>query len=100
MEDLVFTPFEEIVLRASRDSSVTVRRKKLTVAFGLVAIFCPLAMGLMTKSWVWVVFLSTVYVLVTVLEKIVHANAVLAYKSVIRKLQNKIEGISMSSRNL
>ena len=84
--DPEFTPSEQMVLRACADSARTVRRRRIAIATGcsvLVGIGAAWCFGL-SREFVLLAFAA--YVVGAILERVAYANAVLAYKSVIRKL--------------
>jgi hypothetical protein len=93
MKDIDFTPLENHVLQASFNPAITLHRQRQVLAFGLVTFFCPVAVGIATHSWVWVAVAMMVYVAITIWEKHAYGNAVIAYKSVIRKLKARLDDL-------
>jgi len=88
---LDLTPLEREILQRSRDSTVTIRRKRIVVVTGLLAAFAfwYLFEVLDSRSLAFVVVL--VYLVITMIEKWAYANAVLGYKSLIRKLVSRLD---------
>ena len=86
MTDPEFTPSEQVVLGASADSQRTVRRRRIAIITGcsvLAGIGAAWYFGL-SREFVLLAFAA--YVVGAMLERVAYANAVLAYKSAIRKL--------------
>lgn len=81
---------EQRLLERSRDRASTVRRKRLavfTAGIMLVAVWLLFTL-LESRTLAMVVFF--VYVLVTAIERWAYANAVLGYKSLVRKLHDRL----------
>lgn len=86
MADQEFTPLEQHFVDASERPEVTVRRRRLVIIWTLALIAAVIVAGLLPVSRTFFVVAFAVYVLITLREKVAYANAVLVYKSVIRKL--------------
>ena len=91
MESPDFTPIEDRFFRACLDPVATRRRQRQILVFGTPALICPLAVGYFTQSWAWVAGLAMIYIAITIWEKNAYGNGVLVYKSVVRKLQARLE---------
>jgi hypothetical protein len=91
MEDLDLTVVEKHFLEASFDSTVTRRRQRRALLFGLVTLLTPIVVGRATQSWVLVAATMMLYVAISIWEKNAYGNGVLVYKSVIRKLHARLE---------
>ena len=86
MADQEFTSLEQHFLDASARPEVTVRRRRLVIIWALALIASIGVAGLLPVSRTFFVVAFAIYVLITLREKVAYANAVLVYKSVIRKL--------------
>ena len=86
MTDPEFSTLEQQFVEASARPEITVRRRRTVVvaAFGLVGAIIVAALLPVSRTVFVIAFAA--YVLITLWEKVAYANAVLVYKSVIRKL--------------
>lgn len=91
MKDLELTPLERRLLDRSDKPEITRRRRTIVIASGLGFAAALVAMALVKRSWQLVLGIALLYIAITVWEKVAYANAVLAYKSVIRKLKKRAE---------
>ncbi len=91
MDDLEFTPTEEKFFKACYAPAVTRRRQRRVLMAGLVALISPAVIGFRSQSWPWVAGLMMSYVVLTIWEKNAYGNGVLVYKSVVRKIQSRLE---------
>jgi hypothetical protein len=91
-EDLLGLTGEEAdVLRRSADSEVTRRRIRQVVLFASLFAVVLLVVGVLVRSWSMLLAVSLLYVGITALEKVAYGRAVLLYKSLVRKLANRVE---------
>jgi hypothetical protein len=81
-----FTQLEQQILAGSATPDVTVRRRRVVIITALLLVAAILYAATTPLSRTVFVVAFAAYVLITLIEKIAYANAVLAYKSVIRKL--------------
>lgn len=100
MKNVNLTKLEEEILQRSRDPEVTQRRRRMILVTGVCAAAFLVWAAFARQSWQLVLVVSLVYVAVTMCEKVAYANAVLAYKSVIRKLSERIEELESSQQNV
>ena len=91
MKDLNLTPLEQRILKHDYDPSIIRCRRTIAVVTGVAAAILLVGVAWLVQSWQVVLVVALVYVAVTLLEKVAYANAVLGYKSLIRKLQSRIE---------
>lgn len=91
MKNLDLSPLEQQILDRSDKPETTRRRRTLVIASGLGAAAGLTAMALVKRSWVFVLGIALLYIAITIWKKVAYANAVLAYKSLIQKLKNRIE---------
>lgn len=75
-----------MVLRASADSERTVRRRRIAIVTGSSVLACILAAALLDLSRELILIAFAAYVVGAIIERVAYANAVLTYKSAIRKL--------------
>ena len=88
---LDLTPLEQQILERSQDSTVTIRRRRMVVVAGLFAAVAFWYLFAVMESPSFAFFIVLLYLGVTVFEKWAYANAVLGYKSLIRKLSSRVE---------
>ena len=93
MKDIKLTPLEQQILKRSSDPGLTRRRRTTVLVTGITAAILLAGVAWLKQSWQFVLIVSLVYIAVTVFEKVAYANAVLAYKSLVQKLKNRIEGL-------
>lgn len=94
---LGLTKDEEEILRRSADDEITRRRiRQVLFAGSLFAVLLVIA-GLVARSWPMLLAVALLYVAITVWEKVAYGRAVLLYKSVIGKLQERVEELEDSS---
>jgi hypothetical protein len=86
MSDLQLTPLEQHILDASSKPEITHRRKRVVIVSASVLIAVIIGAALLPVSRTFFVVAFAAYVLITLAEKVAYANAVLGYKSLIRKL--------------
>ena len=91
MKDIKLTPLEELILQRSSDSAITHRRKYTVLVSGFIFGIMIIGAAYFLQSWQILLFISLMYIAITVFEKIAYANAVLGYKSLIQKLKQQIE---------
>ena len=90
MTGLELTALEKYMLEHSGDMAVTKRRRLIVVVAGLCFAGMLTGFGVAYHSWKILLVLSLLHVAVSVFEKIAYANTVLAYKSIIRKLAQRV----------
>jgi hypothetical protein len=91
MGELELTPLEADILGRSADLRVTTRRRAVGVFTGL-AFGGALAIATCTRgSGQLVLVVALIHVGLTILERVLYANAVLAYKGLVQKLKAHIE---------
>jgi len=76
---------------------VTIRRRRMVFIMGLVAAGAFWYLFAVLDSASLALFVVLLYLVITVLEKWAYANAVLGYKSLIRKLANRVEELEQSA---
>ncbi len=91
MNNLDLTPLEQRILQRSSDLAITRRRRTIVVISGITAATLLAVIALVDRSWQFVLSVSLLYIAGTVFEKVAYANAVLAYKSLIQKLEKHVE---------
>ena len=91
MLDLDLTPLEIEILRRSTDLQTTRRRRAIIVISGTMFTSLLLYIGIQQKSNLVLILITVVYVIITMIEKLIHAYAVILYKGLIQKLVTKIE---------
>ena len=91
MRNLNLTPLERHILHRSLDLRATRRRRATVVVMGITAAILLAGVAWLMQSWAFVLVVALVYIAVTIVEKVAYANAVLAYKSLIQKLKNRVE---------
>ena len=84
-----FSPREQQFVDASARPEVTLRRRRMVVISALALVAAISLAALLPVSRTFFVVGFAAYVLITLWEKVAYANAVLVYKSVIRKLQGQ-----------
>lgn len=92
MKNLDLTPLERQILERSDKPEVTRQRRTIVIASGLVFAAVLVAVSLLMRSWQLVLAIALLYIAITLWEKVAYANAVLAYKGLIRKLMRQLEG--------
>jgi hypothetical protein len=96
MSRLELTALEKYILEHSGDTAVTKRRRLIVVVSGLCFSVILTVFAFAYQSWKILLLLSLMYTAITVFEKVAYANAVLAYKSIIRKLAQRIHELDQS----
>ncbi|MFQ5807684.1 MAG: hypothetical protein ACE5I3_14660 [Phycisphaerae bacterium] len=91
MKELDLNLVETQILARSRDIAVTKRRTTITMVVRCAAAAAFVTAALMGVSASKVAAIAALYALVTMLEKVFYGKAILAYKSLIRKLTRRIE---------
>jgi hypothetical protein len=84
--DIDFTPDEKMVLQASADYERTIRRRRIAVGAGGLMLAGILVAWYLDLSRELVLVAFAVYVIGAIVERVAYANAVLAYKRLVRKL--------------
>lgn len=87
---LDLTPIEQQILERSEKPEITRRRRTMVVVSGSCFAAILVAVSLIRRSWEFTLVIAVLYIAVTVFEKVAYANAVLAYKSLIRKLKEQV----------
>ncbi len=93
MEKLELTPVENEVLRRSGDLEITRKRRRLVVISGSLFAAILFFGTLFSQRWQVPLAVGLLYIGMTVFEKIAYANAVMAYKTLIQKMQGRIEAL-------
>lgn len=91
LKNLDLTPLEQQILKQSDNPALTRRRRTMVIVFGICFAAFLIAMASVNRSWEFVLGIALLYIAVTIFEKVAYANAVLAYKSLIRKLKEQVE---------
>ena len=82
MEEMEFTPLEERLMLRSGDSSLAGRQKQAEV---IVAI-------LFLANYIAVAMIGVIYVILTLVEKLCYIKAISAYRALVVKLGNTLNG--------
>ncbi len=80
-----FTPLEERIMVRCGDLSLTARMKRATAAVTLLFLVLFIAAGILSRSYIVVTVLGSVYVLLTLFEKLGYIRVIGACRSVIFK---------------
>ena len=92
MKDLHVTSLEQQILEAAARPEATLRRKRLVTISAFLAVAAIVSAALLRVSRTFFIVALIAHVLITLAEKVAYANAILGYKSLIRKLTASIAG--------
>ena len=90
MKELRLDLLEAQILARCHDTAVTRRRIVITIVAGCVVAVAFIAAGMLGVSARTLGCIAALYALVTMLERLFYGRAVLAYKSLVRKLAKHI----------
>ena len=99
MSGLKLSPIEVRIVELSGDPQATRRRRTIVVIAGLTFAAALVVLALVTRSWPTLLSISLVYIGLTLFEKVMYANAILAYKGLIQKLKARIEELEASDES-
>ena len=99
MKDLKLTPLEQRILFYSTNSAITHRRRTTVLITGIATAILLAGVAWLKQSWQFVLIVSLIYIVFTVFEKVAYANAVLAYKSLIQKLKNRVDELESENNS-
>jgi len=91
MKKVNLTPLEQQILDRSKKPEITCRRRTMVVVSGVSFAAVLVAVSLIKQSWEYTLVIALLYIAMTVFEKVAYANAVLVYKSLIRKLKEQVD---------
>lgn len=94
---LGLTGEEADVLRRCADSEVSRRRIRQVILLALLFGALLLVVGLLLRSWPFLLAVGLLYVGITAFEKVAYGRAVLLYKSLVRKLVKRVEELEESA---
>lgn len=87
---LDLTEEEADLFRRAYDEEITRRRITYVVLAGLLFAALLATAGWLLRSWPLLLFVSLLYVGITIFEKVAYGRAVLLYKATIRKLAERV----------
>lgn len=93
-----FTPIEQQILERSANPGLTRRRRSMVVIFGIAAAVSLTLVAWIMQSWQFLLVITLPYMGITIVEKVLYANGVLAYKSVIQKLLARIQELEREGK--
>ena len=87
---LRLTEQEVDVLKRCADLEITKRGIQSILIIGSMSCISLVMVGSLLKSWLFVMALALLYMVITVWEKISYGKAVLLYKSLVQKLERRV----------
>jgi hypothetical protein len=92
-----YTVTERLLLERSSDTALTRRRVRLVVVSALMLTAALIVVSPLLQSWLFLLFFSVAYILVTAWERVAYARTILAYKGLIRKLARRAEELERAA---